>query len=551
MSEERVYLATANEKGEVALPPSVVSSSLKALGEVEGNVTPNLAEGRVFTMTAKGAVTIQKPTNWPTGATYAELVITQKEPGGHAVTLEGVKWLGNPLTVSTVSNEETSIQLVSYNGGATWFAIGHDEAIQAEAQRAQTAEKGLALNTTTIDLCRQYGAEVGKDITKILQEAIEALTTAGGGTIYFSKPGVYRLEGAIKSGEGFGYKYAGQILFPAVKMTEKRVPIRIEGCTPITMERWGAAVEPVPARGVILLSTLEAENRIFDVIPAAETGVPKAISNVEIMLSQLAILAPINHTNMTALMLETAASADIRNCLIGINKPSSEVSLGGNGLGVVLPYLDNAGHSTIADSEINGYGIGVVEAEHTILDNTCIRNANVAIRPWSATNTNLSEYRKCHIHGCETAVGTKPGSALGGFVYGTLSLENVTNAVKDTENLLRGELIFLNKSAANVKLTVIGASLIKIRNLSVTPGPLTLPWETTEIPATPVSGTGYTNTTYRDAVVYLKATTLEKVEVDGVERPVPGATAGMVVVRAGGTIKVTGTALGTWAWDLL
>jgi hypothetical protein len=110
---------------EAQLPTSVVSSSLTLLGEVEGNVTPNLSEGRVFAMTAKGNVTIKKPTGWPPGAIYAELVITQDATGGRTITLEGVVWEnGTAPAFTTTPNAVNRIPIGSDDGGTTWYAVG-------------------------------------------------------------------------------------------------------------------------------------------------------------------------------------------------------------------------------------------------------------------------------------------------------------------------------------------------------------------------------------------------------------------------------------------
>jgi hypothetical protein len=510
------------------LPASVVTNSLKALGEVEGNVTPNLAEGRVFTLTAKGATTIQKPTGWPAGVTYAELLI---EPNGHTVTLEGVAWQGHPI--SFAPHAVNAVQIVSYNGGTTWQAVG------------------VSSSPTEIDLCTQYGATPATDITAVLQEAIEAITTAGGGTIWFSERGVYYIRGAVKEGTTDKYVHKGQILFPAVAMSHPRVPIKIKGNAPTPLQRWtatGGEAEAPPPAGVTLLSNNNSfEAGVFDVIAAAETYVPEGISNVEAIFEDIAILLEAATPEGYGVKLKAAASAHFTRCQVGINKAIGELTVGGKGVGVSLPYLGNGGHSSMEDCEVYGFSVGIGHSEHTLLKKTGVQVAEIGLRTQGGA-ANLIEYVNCHIRGCTIGLSAKNASVIAG----TLSMEACTKHVVDSSNQLYGSIaVTTDPASLPKKLVVEGASHLAIKNLDASPGPLTLPFETSEIPATPVSGTSYTNTAYRDAVVYIKATTIEKVEVDGFERPVPSVTAGMVVVRAGGTIKVTGTALGTWAWDLL
>lgn len=122
--------------GTAWVPENVATSTVKALGEVEGNVTPNLNEGRIFTMTAKGKVTIKKPTNWPSGGTYAELVVKQDATGGRTITLEGVAWQSAEPVFVTTPNAINRIPIGSDDGGVTWYAVGPQEG--KEGPRGET-----------------------------------------------------------------------------------------------------------------------------------------------------------------------------------------------------------------------------------------------------------------------------------------------------------------------------------------------------------------------------------------------------------------------------
>jgi hypothetical protein len=132
--------AVAVEKTRALAAEELLRGKLKALGEVEGNVTPNLNEGNVFTAKLKGNATFKKPTNWPEGFGEAFLLV---ELNGHTLTLEGVE--GAPSTFSGSSIVE--LPLLSVNGGTTILAISAAEAIaNLETESAELKEGLLAEN---------------------------------------------------------------------------------------------------------------------------------------------------------------------------------------------------------------------------------------------------------------------------------------------------------------------------------------------------------------------------------------------------------------------
>lgn len=111
---------------------------LHSLGEVEGAITPDLSQGRVFTLTAKGNITIKKPINWPKEVTYVEFVITQNGSGGHTITLE-TGWEGSEPVFSKSPNAVNAFQVVSRDSGITWKGIGTPEFVERNKQLYPTA----------------------------------------------------------------------------------------------------------------------------------------------------------------------------------------------------------------------------------------------------------------------------------------------------------------------------------------------------------------------------------------------------------------------------
>jgi hypothetical protein len=183
MSGERVYLATGNELGQIALPPSVVSGSsvggaltwkaktayavnqlvtsgevtyicieahtsgetfsgvgthwavlggsamethpkLVEAGEVEGSYEPNCANGNVFQLIAQGAVKVKLPINTPRTVYFIELVLTENSAGGHPFTTEGYALIGEEPKLTTTANAVNVLQAFTINSGATWYLVG-------------------------------------------------------------------------------------------------------------------------------------------------------------------------------------------------------------------------------------------------------------------------------------------------------------------------------------------------------------------------------------------------------------------------------------------
>jgi hypothetical protein len=104
------------------VPPSVVSGSIEPLGEVEGNVTPSLANGkRVFKMKLKGNTTVKPPINWPSASNariYAEYEITCGV-AEHTLTIEGITFPAEAPVLVLAPNAINVIQFYSDDGGIT------------------------------------------------------------------------------------------------------------------------------------------------------------------------------------------------------------------------------------------------------------------------------------------------------------------------------------------------------------------------------------------------------------------------------------------------
>ncbi len=114
-------------------PEGIQTNRLKELGELSGNVTPNIAEGNAFTLVATGNTAVKPPINAINVREVVEIELIQNGAGGHTVTFSEMEPIGEAPIINTASNAVNLIQLVTRNRGSTWFVVG----LQAGKEGAQ------------------------------------------------------------------------------------------------------------------------------------------------------------------------------------------------------------------------------------------------------------------------------------------------------------------------------------------------------------------------------------------------------------------------------
>jgi len=102
------------------------------LGEIEGEVTPNLSQGSVFLATLKGNTTIEKPTNWRAAGEEIQsalLVVKQPVAGGMTLTFgAGITAVGG--APNEEPNATSAFWIWSPDGGTTVYAFNAVEGQQ-------------------------------------------------------------------------------------------------------------------------------------------------------------------------------------------------------------------------------------------------------------------------------------------------------------------------------------------------------------------------------------------------------------------------------------
>jgi len=429
---------------ETQLPSSVVTSRLKELGELSGSVTPNIAEGNVFTLTPTGAVEVQNPTNATRTVETVEMRVKQPVGGGHTVTFPNAPALGEELPISTVANTESIVLLTTVNKGASWNVVG-----QAQG------------STVVIDMCKLYGARPGNDITTILKEAITLLFALGGGTVYFSEPGIYHIEGAVKEGEALEYKYKGQILLPARTGAEGRVVIRFQGCVPAHRPLYVGGTEPSSKVPGVVLKTNATSGNIIDVIPAYESYIAKKpFSNIFAIAENLTVQLP-NNPQCGGFNFKAARDAELNNVVMSVaaEKEGEPTYPTGTLPMLAMPQVANDGLCRLTNVWISGGPVGLNFSEHTQFDNVTVSWCAVALDCEGYGNPrHMAFLQTVTIQKCPTVLRAKNEGYGGGLLIGTLDLEmdsltgewaHNENVIEDAGSRLSGVLAIANRQQAN------------------------------------------------------------------------------------------------------
>lgn len=122
------------------LPSSVESRRLKALGNIAGSTSLNLAEGNFFTAKATGALTLKAPENAP-AYPYIAQVLVNTGAAGYALTFEGLSWIGTEPTFATGSEKEYLITIIAKEAGKFLAVVGKGET-GAEGPTGGTGARG-------------------------------------------------------------------------------------------------------------------------------------------------------------------------------------------------------------------------------------------------------------------------------------------------------------------------------------------------------------------------------------------------------------------------
>jgi hypothetical protein len=271
-------------------------------------------------------------------------------------------------TTAETNARAASVPLTQ-KGAASGVATLNSETKLPEAQLPAS----VVSDSVAIDMCRApYSVTPETDITAALQTAINAIATAGvSGRIYFSNPGhTYYLHGALQEGEAQGYKYKGQLLFPARNFKSTRgISIEIDGSVRPT------SGEPTTGEpGGTILKTNATAGYVMDMIPSEKewewqwTGIMPILRN-------LIIEVPTKHT-VGGPNFACALRCEVENVIV--QAETATKATGNSVPGLVLPAHENNGDITLRNVFFRFLQAATTLSEHVVLDNIQVIECNAA-----------------------------------------------------------------------------------------------------------------------------------------------------------------------------
>jgi hypothetical protein len=333
-----------------------------------------------------------------------------------------------------------------YSTGTSWqLSTGETPSAELESGKLKKSQvpSYLISSTAVIDMNRTWGAKPGIDNTKLIEEALAGAITEGKNVIdlYFGEPGVYPIEGAVKEGEAFKTKYAGQILLPARSATEGRITIKFSGPIAPAQPWFFSNNEPsANAPGVVLKSTATT-GYVIDVIPGLEVTAPtiKGFSDLLVCFQNIIIQCPdnpqcggVNAANALQFVSQNF-SVEVAPTNEGPNTYPT-----GTRFGIILPHTGNKGLIHCYDTYIYGFPVGLGYYEHSVLNGVIIQRCAVGME--GLGQGHMNRYVYVDIERCPVGLKVKNEGECGGNIEGILDWENEEGAgVWETKYLIDEE----------------------------------------------------------------------------------------------------------------
>ena len=251
---------------------------------------------------------------------------------------------------------------------------------------------------TSIDLCSApYNKRPGDDVTDALQAAVNALAAGGGGEVFFSRSGVYTMDGPQQTGTVLGHDYSGQVLLPTGTLVSP-LAIRIRGAQPPFQ---GGSVHL--SRGTVLQSSATS-GWMFDCIPGFnQFGAVHPWTNMLLQFEDIVLMAP-DDPQCGAINAITCHAFAARRLVVrtDVNDSSASFYNGYTRTGALeaisLPQNLNDGNIYLEDCVVRNWKKGIRITEHVYFNNVRIsfcESAMVTNHPGGHYNTGTLNVENC------------------------------------------------------------------------------------------------------------------------------------------------------------
>lgn len=379
---------------------------------------------------------------FPPGTTLKVYARAQPEPGGPvlgapagAVLSEPVVSAAGRLVVTGLTEglgyiawAATPDRYLRFEAGGTQGGVVFAGADGLVGDAGGTPLSGsVVTDSSRIDMCRTWGCKPGIDNTAKIAEALAQAVEEGKNEIdlYFSELADFPIEGAVKEGEAFNTKYAGQILLPARSSSQGRLTIKISGPTPPPQPWFFSSDEPSSKAAGVVLKSNAVSGFVFDVIPGLEVVTPtiKGFSNLLVVFENVVVQIPDN-PQCGGINAGNALSWLGRNASVEVateNEGTNTFPTGTNP-GLILPHTGNVGYVRCESVFVCGCPVGVGIYEHAVLDGLYIKRCAVGIDALGQGHINRFVY--VDIERCPTGLRAKNEGECGGNIEGLLDFEN-------------------------------------------------------------------------------------------------------------------------------
>jgi len=311
--------------------------------------------------TGATSFTVASSTGFPaavTGTSQFRVII-----GTEIITVTNVS--GTTWTCVATAAAHTSADVVTHVLTAASLGNFVDGKITAQ----HTTDNGFYARRRglVVDVVKDYGAVVDgtTDDTTAWQNAINAVASAGGGTITSSLQGVSIIGGALQDTSGAN----AQLLLPSVHALDtKQISITIAGSTPPPTTFSVVGATPVPDGHLVLKSTLNAGAGGALLGGYGPAGSYLNFTNIFLRLENVAFRMPSNPV-LSGLNLSLVTCVDLDNVVVdvgsyyvqGLTEPTTTTSYG-----IQLPGNNDGAYTRLGAVNVIGFYNGFLLGEHTV-----------------------------------------------------------------------------------------------------------------------------------------------------------------------------------------
>lgn len=289
--------------------------------------------------------------------------------------------------------------------------------------------------------------------------------------------------------------------------------------------------------------------------PSSNSGFTGGFANAKPIIDGITVVCPWNSEQMgfdfryVGGAYLPSASYQAFASVLGAAPSLGTVPTNGQSVGLYMPLVSNNDDCSVDHFTVEGAYYGVAFSEHFNAQKLNIIYANTSMfvqMPLSSTVVHGASilYASCEVFSYCLYAGGDPGAQFP-INIGLLDIENTgIDDIFDPNNSFTGVVHWAcyNEAAP----TVNGASSLKVVNDRLGPGVWSSP------PSAPTNNTTQQNTAWRDAIIYLSATSsISAISVDSTSINITSGANQQVLVPSGHSYKVVYTGTLTTQWVLL